>query len=483
MNALLLMAFSFCLSVMLNRSIAPIGRKIGLVDVPSGNRRHRYETPLVGGIAMYLVIVVSSSILYYSGENGFSASVLVAAGLLTFMGAWDDRYGLTVKTRLGVQTCVATIIVLFDNIIIRSFGPLLSDELFQLGILAVPFSVFAIVGCINAFNMVDGIDGLAGMIALAFFSTTAFLTVVNGTTAQLTPLLCLMGIVIGFLIYNFPFKVTKHVSVFMGDAGSNLLGFLIAVLLIRSQTGPNMIQPVTALWLIGIPIYDTVGVIFRRIGMKKSPLKGDRNHLHHLLLDAGFGTRQVVLILFVLQIGMGFTGVLALSMGVPDSVMFYTFICGGCLYCSLTLRPHRVVPVLQQTHERVHYDKPNHQRVFVGNLPADKVEALGVVSQLFSDHPSNQAFHLFSNVDKQGKSQRCYCVVRVESNLDEFLNYLTNKNAGENRLIFREYHYRKKSDRRSEMAGFSGKKPSQLELFADRRRFRQNPLIYSSIRD
>ncbi len=353
MNMLLLIAFPFFLSIIFIRRMVPIGRKVGLVAVASGHRQHQYETPMIGGIAMYLAIVLCSFIFYCIGESNFSASVLFAAGMLIVTGAMDDRYNLSVKIRLGIQVCAALIVIQYDNVVFQSLGALLGDEPFQFGILAVPFTVLVIVGCINAINMLDGIDGLAGMIVLAVLLILAVTLTLSGITLQLSMLLCLIGVIVGFLVYNLPFHRTKRASVFMGDAGSYLLGFLIAIILIKcSQPESNVIRPVTALWLIGIPIYDTAGVIFRRIFMKKSPLKADRNHFHHLLLKADFGSRQVVFILFALQSAMGLIGVLGLYIGVPDFGMFFTFLVGAYLFCKFTLRPHQVVPILQKFNEK-----------------------------------------------------------------------------------------------------------------------------------
>ncbi len=434
---------SFCLSAVFVGWLVPMGNRFGLIDVPSAHRAHQGATPLVGGIAMYCAIVVSSGLMHGIYGFGFSDILLIACGLLVLMGVLDDRHHLSVGIRMAFEASLALLVINYDGAVLRSLGPLLSSHPLDLGVFAAPFTVFSILGAINAMNMMDGLDGLAGMVALAVFLLMAVLAAVAGLTQLFLLLLCLSGIIAGFLLYNFRFDSNKSASVFMGDAGSTLLGFLIAVLLVDlSRNGADYFHPVTALWLFALPLYDTLGVMARRVWLKQSPFKADRNHLHHILLDVGFRVRHVVLILFGLQLGFGLIGFAGLMAGASDAVMFYLFLAGWLVYLYFFISPWRVVPGLQKIHQHISLSGHRTRRIFIGNLPAEQTPALAVVCELLGRYLSN-TFHLFTKTDRDGTVLSCFCVVKVEADdVDALLRYLRERNSGV--LVIREYQTRQR---------------------------------------
>jgi UDP-GlcNAc:undecaprenyl-phosphate/decaprenyl-phosphate GlcNAc-1-phosphate transferase len=478
-NALILFV-SFCFSALFVGWLIPVGNRCGLIDVPSGHRAHQGATPLVGGIAMYCAIVLSSELLDSIYGFGFSAALLAACGLLVLMGVLDDRHQLSVRIRLMVQMSAAFLVIYCDDVVVRSLGPLLNGEDLDLGVFAVPFTVFAIVGAVNAMNMMDGLDGLAGMVALAVFLSMAVLAAIAGLTQLFSLLLSLIGITAGFLLYNFQFNTNKSASVFMGDAGSTLLGFLIAVLLVGlSQNGADLFSPVTALWLFALPLYDTLGVMARRVWLKQSPFKADRNHLHHILLDVGFRVRSVVLILFTLQVGFALIGLGGSMAGIPDAFMLYLFLAGWFAYLYLFISPWRLIPRLQGLHDQISSAKRHFRRVFIGNLPVKHADALTTVCELLGDHIAS-TFHLFIKTDRTGRTISCYCVVRVQSDFERLLNYLQGRNDGV--LVIREHKHRQGR----KWLPFLKRRLSGLirgNWHGRARRRSKTYLIYSSIRD
>lgn len=481
MQIVLIPFLSFCLSAAFVGCLIPIGNRFGLIDVPSAHRAHQGATPLVGGIAMYCAIAASNGLMHGIHGFGFSDSVLIACGLLVGMGILDDRYQLSVRIRMTLEVCAALLVISYDGTIVRSLGSLLNSHPFDLGIFAVPFTVFSMVGAINAMNMMDGLDGLAGMVALAVFLLMAVVSVLAGLTPLFSLLLCLIGVTAGFLLYNFRFDDNKRASVFLGDAGSTLLGFLIAVLLVDlSRNGADYFHPVTALWLFALPLYDTLGVMVRRVWLNQSPFKADRSHLHHILLDVGFRIRHVVLILFALQAGFGLIGLAGVLAGISDAVMFYLFVAGWLLYLSVFISPGRVVPGFQKFHQHISLSGHRTRRVFIGNLPTGQTPALATACELLGRYLSN-TFHLFIKIDRDGTVLSCCCIIKTGvDDIDALLCYLQERNSGA--LVIREYRVRQRKRLLPALARWlrqlMRRPPAEWKW-----RSARTHLIYSSVRD
>lgn len=184
------------------------------------------------------------------------------------------------------------------------------------------------VGIINAFNMADGTDGLAGglsLVAALWLTVVALLSGGYSETGML--LLLLTAVIMGFLCFNMRNPWRRRAVVFMGDAGSTMLGFLLAWFAIElSQGAQPAISPIAAVWILGLPLLDTVCIMLRRILKGRSPLAADREHLHHILLLAGYFDARTVAILLMISAGLGAVGVTGSLMAVPEVVMFYAFV-------------------------------------------------------------------------------------------------------------------------------------------------------------
>lgn len=302
-----------------------VALKTGLVDVPNARKIHAKPVPLVGGLSLFIMAVVL--LLMTKTVNLFSFYLILATGMVVVVGLLDDLYQLSALWRFMVQIIASLIVVYFTQVHLITFGYLLfSGWEINLEFLAIPVTVFGVVGVINALNMADGIDGLA---AMTFSLPVLVMIGISGQNPMSLWLLMLISCVGVFVLFN---KSTKY-KVFLGDNGSLLLGFILAWLLVYFSQGESaIIKPVTALYLVALPIYDTIFVMLRRITKGQSPFKPDNTHLHHLFLAQGWSQTRVLLAMVLSQAILVFLGVLFLVMGLADYYQFYLFVLMSVLY-------------------------------------------------------------------------------------------------------------------------------------------------------
>ena len=314
-------AFSVALTSII--LLKPLAMRLGLVDAPGERKFHEGNIPLIGGIAMFLGF--SFALLTLDVSLSAYRCLIAGSGLLIVTGLLDDFHELTPRSRLFIQIFVAILMVWWGKISLQSFGHLFSLGEIKLGFFAFPITVLAAVTIINAVNMTDGTDGLAGSIAfveffyLAWLSHHAHLLV----TGQLIYLV--LTVLLAFLCFNFPWR--QKASVFMGDSGSMWLGFVLAWFCIElSQSPHEAAQPVVFLYIMAIPLWDISSVIVRRLTRGFSPFKADRGHLHHCLLQRGFSSLQVTIIITLLSAVLGLAGILGAKFNIPESILFAGFI-------------------------------------------------------------------------------------------------------------------------------------------------------------
>lgn len=317
--------FTFFIAFAILFLMRKVARKVGLVDKPSGRKLHSGNIPLVGGIAICITIIN----YIYSHPSMIKHANLYMFCIcgLTAVGALDDRFDLSVRIRMLVQALISISMIYFANAELHTLGNLLGFGAIKLGLFGGLLTVFAVIGCINAFNMVDGIDGLLGGLSIVTFGSVGILLSLSGE--QSLSYLCLLLVVcmVPYIVMNLGL-VGRERKVFMGDAGSMMIGFTVIWLLIgASQTeGNSVIRPVTALWLIAVPLMDMVSIMIRRVKQGKSPFKPDRDHLHHICQRLGLSSLQTLgLICFIASVfaSIGIAGEVLL---VPEYIMFYGFI-------------------------------------------------------------------------------------------------------------------------------------------------------------
>ena len=311
----------FLLSVVLILLMEKVAIRIGLVDVPTSRKNHDGKIPMVG-VAVFVAFAVSAMLLEQR-PSGFVSFVIGLASLVV-LGLLDDRINLSASIKFVAQIACVALMVLPSRTLIWQAGELLGGDSLLLQQWAVPVTIIAVVGLINAYNMIDGIDGLAGsqsLVAVLWFAVAAALT---GLQEHLLLALLLAFCVVGFLIFNLRNRWHAKATVFLGDAGSMMLGAVLAFLAIgltQHDGEGDRLPPVTAVWICAVPIIDTVSLAVRRLASGRSPFSSDRQHLHHLMLDAGLTVNQVVGSLSLISGVLGGIGVAGWYCGVPDSVM------------------------------------------------------------------------------------------------------------------------------------------------------------------
>ncbi len=273
--------------------LARVADKWLIVDNPGHRKVHSVPIPRVGGVAMALGVFVAAplTIPLQSADRWF----LAAAAILVAFGVLDDRFDLDYRVKLIGQLVAVNIVVLAGDARIQTIA--LDDRLWLPGWVSLPLTVLFLVGVTNAVNLADGLDGLAGGTTFLCLCALALLSSIGVPGSSTALALAFAGAVLGFLRFN-----TYPASVFMGDAGSQLLGFSIGVLSIRAtQSVSSEISAAIPILLLAVPILDTLSVMVQRIGEGRSPFSPDQNHIHHKLLALGFDHHEAVMVIYVVQ--------------------------------------------------------------------------------------------------------------------------------------------------------------------------------------
>ncbi len=318
--AVLVMAIVTTVATVVLARFAP---SLGLLDHPGGRKDHQGSVPVVGGIALVVTLLCA---VFFLDKIPVPPAFLAAAGILVVVSVWDDWKELHHIPRFAAQIAAVLVMIYGAGVELRSVGNLLGWKPIGLSIFVVPMTVFAVVGVINAVNMIDGMDGLAGstsLVSLAWFGVAATL---GGLPAQAGLAWILFGGVAGFLLLNLRLPWQPRARVFLGDAGSTLLGFALAWLAIDLTQGPGRtMPPIAALWVVLLPLADTVSLMARRRSRGHSPFRPDREHIHHFLLAHGFSVSGALGVLVAASAVFGAVGVLGWRLGVPEPVLFGVF--------------------------------------------------------------------------------------------------------------------------------------------------------------
>jgi UDP-GlcNAc:undecaprenyl-phosphate GlcNAc-1-phosphate transferase len=319
--------------------LRPLAVAVGLVDVPGGRKRHGMPVPLIGGICMSIGVGFGATLVEHPVIWN---PALLGVYLLVVVGTIDDRFELPPNVRLIAHTCAALLLVFGSGVTVAHLGtPFVS---LPLGVVAVPFTLLFVVALINAFNIIDGLDGLAGGIALVSLGAMAII----GIGTDIFPLIMiLIGAVLAFLLFNFPFGFNSTVRTFMGDAGSTFLGLCIALIGISLSQGPAArISPVVGLWLIAVPVFDFFSTIIRRLMDGRSPFAPDHEHLHHVLTDNGLSHRATLGWMLFLAASFALVGILSDLFMAPEGPMLLLWLLAGTVYYQMMRRPRIVVLLL-----------------------------------------------------------------------------------------------------------------------------------------
>lgn len=320
-EALILAILSMVFSLILTPIVRNLAIKVNAVDIPKDNRRvHKKPIPLLGGIAIFLSFVIG--IIFQKESLNFQEiGIIIGATIITIGGVLDDIREIRPLYKLLFQLAGTIALIAFGLRINYVTNPFTSSELFlNIGVLSIPLTVLWIIGVTNAFNLIDGLDGLSAGIGFISSITLFIIAILNKRyeTAIMTAILA--GTLLGFIPYNF-----NPASIFMGDTGSQLIGFLLAAIsikgAIKSAAAFSLAVPILA---FGLPIYDTLFAMVRRKINGKPIMQADKGHFHHRLLNMGLSQRKAVLVMYLISCILGGVSIIAMQISSQRSYFLTT---------------------------------------------------------------------------------------------------------------------------------------------------------------
>jgi len=326
-------------TLVLLKSLQKFAFNINLVDRPNHRKIHEGNVPLIGGIAIMGGFMVAA-LLSPRSLNEWRPLFLSMLPLL-IVGVLDDHRDINVRTRIIVQVIACLIMIYYANVRINNLGDLFGMGIVELEGIETVFTVFCVIGVLNALNLIDGIDGACASLSIIAIGGSIFLIKLSTNTESISLMLYFMSGLCAFLIVNLGLLKKQISRVFLGDAGTTTIGFFMCWMFIKfSQNENEIFNPITAVWLLAIPIMDTVTVIISRLCLRKSPFVAGRDHVHHLLLDIGFSPKSVLAILFFLGLLLAVLGVTAEIINIAEPFMFYGFLTVFFIYflCTKKLR-------------------------------------------------------------------------------------------------------------------------------------------------
>ncbi|MBS0171110.1 MAG: undecaprenyl/decaprenyl-phosphate alpha-N-acetylglucosaminyl 1-phosphate transferase [Nitrospira sp.] len=289
--------FSFVTSLFICMAlIPPLQLNAGrwsFMDLPGERKVHANPIPRIGGIAFGFSALLS--IFFWVPPDPIVLPMLLSSLVILGFGIWDDRAGLHYRIKLVGQLLAAFVVVVIGEIRFEQIPFVFEDNVPMW--LAIPLTVVFLIGAANAVNLSDGLDGLAGGLAFLSFAGIAYLAYLAHDLPVLVMAAGILGGLLGFLRYN-----TYPARIFMGDAGSQLLGFSMGVLvLVLSDPARTPFTVAIGLLVLGLPFLDTIAVMGQRLVKGRSPFIGDRNHVHHKLLALGLSHYEAVIVIYGIQ--------------------------------------------------------------------------------------------------------------------------------------------------------------------------------------
>ncbi|HET7548145.1 MAG TPA: MraY family glycosyltransferase [Usitatibacter sp.] len=332
---------------------------LGLLDIPGGRKSHLRAVPVVGGIAIFAAVLAATR---WAGIAHEASWFLVALSVVIALGSWDDVMEIRPRVKVLIEIAAAGIMIWGAGVQLHGVGDLLGWRTIGLWAFSVPLTVFSIVGVMNAVNMLDGMDGLGGSVALVAFAWFAAIAWASGLDLQFATAAILCGAIAGFLLFNLRLPWQAHARVFLGDAGSLMIGFALGWFAIDLTQGEGRtLQPIAALWIVLLPLADCVSLMARRVRAGKSPFDGDRQHIHHYLLARGCTHNQTLAILVGISAAFGAIGFAAWRLRIPEPFLFWPFFFGFFAYHAWIQRAWarlaaeaRAVPRAERTESEVH---------------------------------------------------------------------------------------------------------------------------------
>lgn len=333
---------AFCSALIFLAVLRRAAHRYGLVDRPSPRKTHLGEIPVVGGMAVGGAFLTVSFI--YNPAAPWFLAFVVACLVILLTGLFDDLREFSARSKFVGQLVAATLMVSWAELTLVDLGDLWGTGDVLLGAWAIPFTLFCVVGIMNAMNMIDGVDGLAGGVAGIAAGWLCLAAGIADPLHDAYLLAILMGALAAFLWFNLRRPGQRHARVFLGDAGSLFLGFVLVWFTVEiTQAPPNKFYAISAVWILGLPVMDTVYVMLRRVVRGQSPFHADRRHIHHTLIFIGFTPGQTCWLLLGVSMLFGGVGFFGWFYGVPEYLLTYGFLAAFAAHCVFMQRWREVL--------------------------------------------------------------------------------------------------------------------------------------------
>lgn len=312
------LAVALVVSYLMCPLVKSFAYKIGAIDVPKDNRRmHKKPVPRLGGLAIFLGFIVS--MLLFAKIDGEMQGILLGAVIIVVLGVVDDMTPLRAYFKFFVQI-VAALVAVFHGVVIETLSNpniFSQNPYWNLSWLAIPITVLWIVGITNAVNLIDGLDGLACGVSTISAMTMLVIALLVSEGDVAIIMASLVGACLGFMPYN-----RNPAKMFMGDTGSTFLGYILATISIQGLFKYYAIVSFAVPFLVlGLPMFDTIFAIVRRLAHGQNPMAPDRGHIHHRLIDMGLNQKQAVAALYVVSSILGLSAVVLTASGAVKAML------------------------------------------------------------------------------------------------------------------------------------------------------------------
>lgn len=347
----MLLAFAVSLPVayVMTPPVKRFAEKVGAIDVPRDNRRvHDHPIPRMGGLAIFIGFVLS--LIFFVPMSTKVLGLLVGSVIIAVMGGVDDIVSLNPWVKLAGQIVAALVAIrcglVFD--VISNPNIFAEETYIEIGWLSIPLTMLWIVGCTNAVNLIDGLDGLAVGVSAISSMTMLIVSLFVSEPVVSIILAALTGACLGFMPYNL-----NPAKIFMGDVGSQLLGFVLSTASIMGLFKLHaIITFFVPLLALALPLADTIFAFFRRILHGQSPFKADKGHFHHRLLAMGLNQKQVVAVLYGISAVLGLLAVL--MAGDSMAVKIICLVAAFIISLGIWLKVFKNNPNLREHHAEEH---------------------------------------------------------------------------------------------------------------------------------
>lgn len=346
---LLAFAVSLLVAYVMTPPVKRFAEKVGAIDVPRDNRRvHDHPIPRMGGLAIFIGFVLS--LIFFVPMSTKVLGLLVGSVIIAVMGGVDDIVSLNPWVKLAGQIVAALVAIrcglVFD--VISNPNIFAEETYIEIGWLSIPLTMLWIVGCTNAVNLIDGLDGLAVGVSAISSMTMLIVSLFVSEPVVSIILAALTGACLGFMPYNL-----NPAKIFMGDVGSQLLGFVLSAASIMGLFKLHaIITFFVPLLALALPLADTIFAFFRRILHGQSPFKADKGHFHHRLLAMGLNQKQVVAVLYSISAVLGLLAVL--MAGDSMAVKIICLVAAFIISLGIWLKVFKNNPNLREHHAEEH---------------------------------------------------------------------------------------------------------------------------------